>query len=249
MEVENGSGLVCFATSDSPDFQIEASLDQEMIDPKRYHLEMLEHSQVVDEAWKDEGHRLSEDASEHHAWKVVVVKEVGRTFNNKNFSCSATAPLLTPVTAFASVQVEYAPVINCKQQKHVVEMEKAVSISCRVLANPLAEVTWNDGGHPLNSSDIKFNERDMTADEKEVSMNINKIGSHHLRSYTIHASNPLGNTTFTLNLSKKPGTRAQPLEPIADERTLAAEGSATGQTNLAAPYKMLMIAAYFVFTT
>lgn len=67
---------------------------------------MLEHSQVVDEAWKDEGHRLSEDASEHHAWKVVVVKEVGRTFNNKNFSCSATAPLLTPVTAFASVQVE-----------------------------------------------------------------------------------------------------------------------------------------------
>lgn len=61
----------------------------------------------------------------------------------------------------------------------------------------------------------------MTADEKEVSMNINKIGSHHLRSYTIHASNPLGNTTFTLNLSKKPGTRAQPLEPIADERTLA----------------------------
>ena len=103
VEVENGSGLVCFATSDSPEFQIETTLDQERIDPKRFHLEMLEHSQAVDEDWKDEG---SEDAPEHHAWKVIVVKEVGSIFNNKNFSCTATAPLLTPVTAFASIQVE-----------------------------------------------------------------------------------------------------------------------------------------------
>ncbi|ESN89915.1 hypothetical protein HELRODRAFT_194761 [Helobdella robusta] len=214
-DMNNSDVLVCYATGRSDNFKLNIALNGAPIDSKIHQIELLEYfkpdvdsdDDVIKKVAKngdanDDGKDSSDaadddDDDDEDVWKALVVKKVDHTFDGGRVSCVATVASFQTINATNELNVQYIPKIDCPQLEPEVTLGKPKQVTCKVKANPPAEIILA-GMESKKNDGVTLTRTPIGKNEVEIMISIPEVKQKHLvTSFNIVASNFLGSNNST----------------------------------------------------
>ena len=142
----------------------------------------------------DESYEIIETEEE----VTLVIKSCKSLENSGNFSAKIANEFGEVVSNKATLTINRAPKFLSQPQNTVAVQDQAAKFECLIDALPKAKVTWLLNGKELTNKDnVKL---EVDAKTSANILTIPKVLATHMGSYTIKASNSVGEVEHTFNL-------------------------------------------------